>query len=158
MRGRRTYLRLLCALLGATTLGLVGAAPANAVIGTMTANLRVFKADSPPGYYWVHVYGSISMTQAEAQGLINSGHKVVWRLIGDDPVFNDVQLGTRSAPIFVGPNGLHYSHAERVPRAVVNEDDSFTDHHDELFADPKLQTQTGQTIRSRDTNNVGGYF
>jgi hypothetical protein len=158
MRGRSGFRRLLCALLGAAMLGLVGATPASAAIGTMTANLRVFKADFPAGYYWVHVYGSISMTQAEAQGLINSGHKVVWRLIGDDPVFNDVQLGTRSAPIFATPDGLHYSHAERVPRSVVNEDSSFTDNHDELFADPKLKTQTGVTIRSRDTNNVGGYF
>lgn len=158
MRGRRAYRRLLCVLLGVTALGLVGAAPANAVIGTMTANLRVFKADSPPGYYWVHVSGYVSMTQTEAQGLINSGHKVVWRLWGDDPTFNDLQLGTRSAPIFLGPNGLHYSHAVKVPRSVVNEDDSFSDRHDELFADPKLQTQTGATIRSRNTNNVGGYF
>jgi len=158
MRGRRTYRRLLPALFAATTLGLVGAPPANAVIGTMTANLRVTKADSPPGYYWVHVYGSVSMTQAEAQGLINSGHKVVWRLWGDDPAFNDLQLSARSAPIFRGPNGLHYSHAEKVPRGVVNEDDSFTDRHDELFADPKLQARTGVTIRSRNTNDVGGYF
>jgi hypothetical protein len=162
---RRKSRRLLCVLLGATTLGLVGAVPANAVgIGTMSAHLTVIKANPPSGDYFVHVGGTVKvLLPTTAEYLINKGYKIMWRLKAADKFSNPVQLNWRTSPNFVTSQAaLRYSHTERVHRSFVNEDDSIFDRRDELFAEVNVVypggTPATNVAQGRSTNLVVGYF
>jgi hypothetical protein len=41
---------------------------------------------------------------------------------------------------------------------MLDEDDSWTDDHDELYAGVRLLKPNGSTLRSAESNQVGGYF
>jgi hypothetical protein len=168
MQGRGTYRRLLCALLGAAVVGLGAAPVADAAVGcsssTFTPHLSVARNFT---IYSVNVSGVIPMTQAQAQGLINSGYNVVWRLWGDDPVFDDFLFGPDPAQIGSTPGsiglssttqGLAFKGLRGAPGSTLNEDDSFFDHHDELYAAVQLRTSSRAVVRCGKSNVVGGYF
>ena len=170
MRGRKTYTRLLCAVLGAAALGLVGAAPASAIDQGCSGSSNSFRPQlsvSRNFQRWsVNVSGVLAMTQQQAQSLINGGHRVVWRLWGDDPVFDDFRFGPDPASIASSPGalglasttqGLAYK-GSRVTTGGMLEDDSFFDRHDELYAAVRLLSPTGATVRCGQSNVVGGYF
>ncbi len=132
----------------------LSAAPANATIGPITANLTVTRVQ--PGYYDVRVEGVVPMTAAEARGLIDSGHKIVLRLWGDDPVSDDLLHGPYESGFFVVPDkGLGIRRVLlRMSHRVLNEDLG----GDELYVGVRLVNSTGATIRSRETNRVNGDF
>jgi hypothetical protein len=171
MRERRAYRRLVCVLLGALTLGLVGAAPANAVYGCSAGLTYTFPAQLSVArnftIYSVNVSGVIPMTQAQAQALINSGHKVVWRLYGDDPVFDDFLFGPDPAQVGSTPGsiglssttqGLAFKGLRGTPGGTLDEDDSVFDDHDELYAAIRLLTASNGTVRCGKSNVRGGNF
>lgn len=158
MRGPRTYRRVLCVLLGTGAIGIGAAAPADAVIGSMSASLAM----SRNGQFLenVNVSGNVAMTQAEAQNLINSHYRLVSRLWGDDPISDDFLFGPNEITgLSATPQGLHFEDLPlQINRRFLNEDTSFFDNHDEVYAGVRLLTPAGATLRSRETNRVGGYF
>ena len=144
-------------VLGIATVTLVialSAAPAEAAIGSITAKLTVTRVQ--PGYSDVRVEGVVPMTEAEARGLIDSGHKVMLRLWGDDPVSDDLLHGPYQSGFFVVPDkGLGIRRVLlRMSHRVLNEDVG----GDELYVGVRLVNSAGATIRSRETNRVNGYF
>lgn len=160
MRGRRSFRRLLPALLGSATLGMIAAPTASAAIGTMSASLSM----SRNGQFLqnVSVSGIVTMSQAEAQSLINSRHKIVYRLWGDDPVSDDFLFGPNEfggTEVTATPQGLRFQELGfQLNRRFLNEDVSTFDNRDEVYAGVRLLTPTGATVRSRETNRVVGYF
>ena len=171
MRGRKTYTRRLCAVLGAAALGLVGAAPASAIDQGCSGSSNSFRPQlsvSRNFQRWsVNVSGVLAMTQQQAQSLINGGHRVVWRLWGDDPVFDDFRFGPDPASIASSPGalglssttqGLAYKGSRVTTGGMLDEDDSLFDRHDELYAAVRLLSPTGATVRCGQSNVVGGYF
>jgi hypothetical protein len=130
------------------------AASADASIGSMTANLRVYPVEGVPGYSWVHIYGRVSMTQSEAQYLINTRHNVVIRLWGEDPASDDLLLGPDNAPDDALSGGLYYSVAYKLPNSRLNEDWG----EDDLYAGVRLVQPNSVTLRSAESNRVWGYF
>jgi hypothetical protein len=147
------------------TLGL-SAAPADAAIGPVTgAKLSVTRAEVG---YRVSVHGLVTMTQTEAQGLINSGYKVVVRLWGEDP-FSDDLLRTwvltpvekyGLIPLWANSQGLAFRISAPVSVHVLNEDTGgcVFDTQDELYAGVRLVTSDGTTIRSAETNRWFGDY
>jgi hypothetical protein len=132
----------------------VPAAPADAAIGSMTASLSVTPVDGQPGYQWVHVAGTVRMSQTEAQWLINDRYNVVIRLWGEDPASDDLLMGPYTPPIWASYDGLHYSVAHKVRNSLLNEDWG----GDELYAGVRLVYPNTQTLRSAETNRVYGSF
>ena len=130
----------------------VPAAPADAAVGSMTANLRVTPVEGVPGYSWVHVYGQVGMSQAEAQDLINRHYNVVIRLWGDDPASDDLLMGPYTPVVSAAYFGLSYSIANKVPNSLLNEDWG----GDEIYAGVRLVQPNTTTLRSAETNRVYG--
>lgn len=133
----------------------VSAGPANAAIGPGAAELTI--SPYSPGYHNVAVFGKVSMSQAEAQNLLNSGHKIVLRVWGEDTFSDDLQIGPYTATSFTSPvsNGLEF---HKVLLAIndnrLNEDWG----RDELYVGARLVDSRGRTVRSFETNRVNGYF
>lgn len=162
--------------LGVVTVGMTlgpTAAPAGAAIGSVSAKLTVKDntpgAPSPPEpapNCHVSVDGLVVMTQTEAQGLINSGHKVVVRVWGEDPVFDDLMLGpyyltpinpaaVQTGYITVTPRGLTFHKHVVVNRFALNED---PESKAELYAGVRLVSSDGKTIRSGETPRLSADF
>jgi hypothetical protein len=157
-RIRRTAVALSVA--AATTAAGLSAAPADAAIGPVSARLSVAPNIQR---YSVDVTGVIRMSQAEAQDLIDRDYRVVWKLWGDDPVYNDLLFGPDPASITATPRGLEFSGTRVTTGGVLDEDDSVFDDHDELFARVSLvkgyvNGRPGPSVKSGDSNNVGGYY
>lgn len=129
-------------------------ASADAAIGSMTANLRVTPVQGEPGYQWVHVYGNVKMTQAEAQLLVNESHNVVIRLWGEDTFSDDLLMGPYTAVRGANYDGLWFSIAHKVRNSLLNEDWG----GDEIYAGVRLHYPNGQTLRSAETKRVYGSF
>ena len=149
----RTAIAVAAAAGAVMTVGLQ-AAPADAAIGSMTANLKVTPVDGQPGYKWVHVHGNVKMSQTEAQNLINEGHNVVVRLWGEDTFSDDLLMGPYTAVRGAYYDGLWYSIAHKVPNSLLNEDWG----QDEIYAGVRLNYPNGLTLRSAETNRVVGSF
>lgn len=171
MRGVRTYLQVLCVLLGAATVGLVGAAPASAIDQGCSGSSNTFRPALRVArnfQRWsVDVVGVLPMTQQQAQGLITGGYRVVWRMWGDDPISDDFLFGPDPASIASSPGalgltsttqGLAFKGSRVTTGGTLDEDDSFFDDHDELYAAVRLLNSTGGTVRCGQSNVVGGYF
>jgi hypothetical protein len=160
----RTTVAALAAAATLMTLGVaaapadaVAAAPADAAIGSLTAQLSMSRSGSY--LYNVNVSGTVPMTQAEARSLIGSGHKVVYRLWGDDPVSDDFLWGPVDTELVSTPLGLQFTGLGlTLNRSFLNEDNDLPDYRDEIYAGVRLVDSRGATVRSRETNRVGGYL
>jgi hypothetical protein len=166
----RTVLAVLAAAVTVMTLAL-SAAPANAAIGSMTAKLWIgcCYGHPPLGTSEVRLDGLVAMTKTEAQDVIDRGHKVVFRMWGDDPLSDDLQYGPHQIKsIYATEQGLKFNLATFRVNSAFDEDDSRFDDHDELYAGVRLVTSVsydashhlihGPTVRSAETNRTGGYF
>lgn len=147
----------------AGTLGL-SATPAGAAIGPVEAKLR---ANPIATDYAVSVFGHVKITQAEAQGLIDSGHRIVVRVWGEDTFDDDFLLGpyvlsetsVRYGHIRATAQGLAFGQYQRVNRGELDEDDDPGPGglRDELYAGVRLVSSNGTTIRSVETNRLSGH-
>ena len=147
------------AVLAAATLGLTFAAAgtANATVGNPSARLSINPYIS--GYYTVAVDGLIPMTKTEAQQMLSSGDAVVYSLWGADPASDDhlggeFHVNVQSATA----QGLEFHAYATWTAHQLDEDNSFYDNHDEIYASVRLSSSRGGTIRSANTAEVGGYF
>ena len=168
--GRRRRLKpRRAAVLVLTALAVAGvgqpATPAQAAIGSLKADLEVdfWGSPGPEPRYGIEVKGVVSMTRAEAQSLLNAGHKVVWRIWGDDPVSDDLMIGqSTSRHMSATWGGLTFW--EGAPPSInqtiegyrLNEDDSITDSRDELYAGVRLVNSAGATVRSAESDREYG--
>lgn len=139
----------------AAALALGLAAPAQAATA---AHATLGVVNEGTGYYWIPVDGVFPMSRAAAQDAINHGYTVQLRLWGDDPYSDDLQYYYGNAYLSAGDDGLHFSRSARVPRSVVNEDDSWTDDHDELYVGARAVGPNGNVALKVESNHVGGYF
>jgi FlaG/FlaF family flagellin (archaellin) len=126
----------LTALAAAAAVGLVAASPASAA--SNTATLAITASSEHPGYYDVYVSGHFTTTTPSSQ--------VGFRLIGDDPVFNDDLGVSVTATAWYGDYSMH----ALVWHGTLNED---WEGRDEIFA--RVSSSTG--FRA-DTNNVNRSF
>lgn len=132
------------------------AATPSVSIGAMSEHLSVAKNGS--SYYTVQVSGVVSMTQAGAQQLLASGYRVKWDLYGSDPIFDDYLFGPDPASVTATSQGLAFTGVRVTTSSLLNEDDSWFDDHDELISHAKLVDSSGTTVKSAQSNEVGGYF
>jgi hypothetical protein len=138
----------------------VGAA--DATIGPVEARLTIGSGSS--FNCLVSVSGRVGMTPTEAQGLINSGHKVLVRLWGDDPVSDDLLRGPISLPnpngrLSVTLQGLVFDLNQNISVHTLNEDTLLGPFDlDEIYAGVRLVNSGGTTIRAAETNRVKGTF
>jgi hypothetical protein len=149
---------LVAGVVAAATVASVGlpAAPADAAVGSMSASLSVSRNYQR---YSVDVQGVVKMTQTEAQNMINQNYRVTWKLWGSDPVWDDFLFGPDPASMIATSRGLEYHGVRVTTGGMLDEDDSWTDNHDELYAGVRLQKpNNGATVRSAQSNEVGGYF
>ena len=108
------------------------------------------------------------MTQAEAQGLINSGHKISVEVWGDDPVFDDIlrayplssDEGYGHGVIFANSTqGLAFRFHHYISRRTLDEDSGFRPApRDEVYVRVKLLNSGGGLIRSARTNSHSALF
>jgi hypothetical protein len=157
-------------VLGLTAVGMTlgpAAAPADAAIGAVSAKLAV-KNLSPldDNICQLSVDGLVVMTQTEAQGLIDSGHKVVVRVWGEDPIYDDLLLGpyyltpinpaaVQTGHISVTPRGLAFHKHVAVHRFKLDED---PESKDEIYVGVRLVNSDGTTIRSGETPRLSAEF
>jgi hypothetical protein len=133
----------------------LSASPADASVGSMSARLSVTRNYQR---YSVDVKGLIRMTPTEAQNMINSGYRVSWKLYGSDPIWDDFLFGPDPAGLNATTQGLAFEGTRVTTGSMLDEDDSWTDEHDELYAAVKLTAPNGSTVRSAHSNEVGGYW
>lgn len=138
----------------AMTVG-VSAGPASAAIGPGAAELTV--SPHKPGYHNVAVFGKVSMSQTEAQSLIDSGHKIVLRVWGEDTFSDDLMIGPYNATSFTSPvsNGLEFH------KVLIGVNDNRLNEdwgRDELYVGARLVDSRGRTVRAFETNRVYGSF
>lgn len=151
---------------GAAVAGLtVGAfaPPASAAIGSMTARLSISRLPGTARICSWQVTGVVAMPQAEASDLINRGYRVIFRGWGDDPVSDDFIFGPDPASTTATAQGLEFRGSRGLPCSRLDEDDSTFDNHDELYSGVRLVTgfangQYGPTVKSAETNRLGGYY
>lgn len=129
---------------------------ATPTIGPMSEQLTV--TQSLGDYYLVHVSGLVSMTQAGAQQLINSGYRVNWDLYGSDPLSDDYLFGPAPTTVQATAQGLWFAAGGYEPASLLNEDDSFFDDQDELISHANLLDPSGKIVKSTQSNEVDGYF
>ena len=129
-------------------------APASAAVGSMTADLELTQVAGKPGYVWVRVWGNVTMSRTEAQGLINSGHDVVIRLWGEDQFSDDLLGGLYTPTRWANHDGLRFALAHKTHISLLNEDWG----EDELYAGVRLLYPNTQTLRSAETNRLFGSF
>jgi hypothetical protein len=72
----------------------------------MTTKLTV--TPTQPGYQRVSISGQVTMSETDAQGLLESGHKVVLRMWGEDPSYDDLLIGPYTAAASATPAGLEF--------------------------------------------------
>jgi hypothetical protein len=171
-----TTIAVLAAVLTLTSFSL-SAAPASATIGSLTAKLTVAK--HPPGTppnpdaeglrcqvwllqqvsypCWVQVEGSLSTgSRLEAERLQASGHRILMRLWGDDPVSDDLLQRPYLFGFDVKPccaaTWTTFKWARWVNSRVLDED-HYPDR-DEIYAGIRLVDSSGRTIRSVESNRV----
>jgi hypothetical protein len=143
----------------AVTIVAVPAAPASASVGSISpASLSISGASS--GLRSVSVSGVVrTSSTAEALQLYNSGYRVVYRLWGDDPSYDDLLWDTSYMSNYSAqPDGLHFSNGLVLRSSFLNEDTCWCDNHDEVYAGIRLINSAGSTVRSAESNRVGGYF
>lgn len=151
----RTVLAVAAAAVAVLATG-VSAAPAQAAVGTMSAKLTI--SHHKPGHSNVAVFGVVKMTRREAQIMLDRGYRVVMRLWGEDPVFDDLLIGPYS-PQF-GPSataqGLEFHRVMiGVDNRILDED---PEGFDELYVGARLVAPNGHTIRSVETSRWYGDF
>jgi hypothetical protein len=150
-RIRRTAVAISVAAV-ATAAGM-SAAPADAAIGSPTGQLTV--GPFSPGYHNVAVFGTVPMTRAEAQSLVNSNHRIVLRLWGDDVFSDDLLIGPYNATLVPTDKGLEFHKVLlQIDDDRLNEDWG----QDELYVGMRLVNPNGATIRSGETNRVNGRY
>jgi hypothetical protein len=149
---RTTVTRL--AVVAAAVAGLAfAAAPADAAIGKPQGKLTItpFK----PRYHNFAVFGHVPMSRAEAQGLIDSGHKIQLRLWGDDQWSDDLIYGPYPATYYASSKGLEFHKVILgFPDSRLNEDWGM----DELYVGMRLTNPDGGTLRSGETNRWYAFF
>jgi hypothetical protein len=139
------------AAVAAVTAGLaVGVASPAAAAPDQTPGmtLTIHKPSNYNGYYKAYISGVFPMSQADAQWHVaNLGNGGVWYdLFGDDPgVGDDNRQGfmSRGASrpaekpdryLYAAPDGLRYFRSFLVGDHTLDEDDSWTDDTDEIYA------------------------
>jgi hypothetical protein len=144
------------------------ALPAGAAIGPVSARLTVTFLGGTSEPCGVAVDGLVRMSQTEAQTLVDTGHRVVVRVWGEDSFADDLLLGpytlTRRKPwnasqyIAAAPGGLKIHLRDEVYGSDLNED-LYPDPamRDELYAGVRLVDSAGRTVRSGESNRVGEY-
>jgi hypothetical protein len=146
--------RILISALAAAAVA-VSASPADAAVGSMSASLTVSKNYQR---YSVDVSGVVRMTPTEAQNMISQGYRVKWSLYGSDPVWDDFLFGPDPASLQATSRGLEFHGVRVTTGSMLDEDDSWTDDHDELYASVVLSKPNGASVRSAHSNEVGGYW
>jgi hypothetical protein len=149
-RIRRTALALSLAAVAAAGMS---AAPANAAIGSPSGQLTV--GPFSPGYHNVAVFGVAPMSRAEAQNLVNSGHRIQLRLWGQDTFSDDLLIGPYNATLVPTDKGLEFHKVLlQIGDHRLNEDWGT----DELYVGMRIVRPNGSTLRSGTTNVVRGDF
>lgn len=155
------------AALGALTTGLsLGAAgAASASIGRMYPHLNLTTINNPTGPNYhdasVGVTGYVAMTRSEAQNLLNTGHKVVFRIWGADPGSDDFISGPYWMGAWASDRGLEFFKHQKVYGLSLDEDGWGFGHgcleKDEIYVGVRLLNSAGGTVRKAESNEVGGY-
>jgi hypothetical protein len=129
-------------------------------VGPMDSpTLRIFSSTQTTSL--IDVQGLIRTDPATLTGvqrLLDRGYRIRIRVWGDDPVYNDLRFGPATPDMYFARGGLGYRGQWYVGNSVLDEDDSFFDDHDEIFANVRLLDPNGNTIRSGDTNSWSGYW
>jgi hypothetical protein len=141
-----------CALaLAGGVLGLM-ADPASAANACTTDDNAVVCLDINPNAsrqtYFVHVGVEVHMSRQEAQAYVDQGRPFTVTMRGADPAFDDALFTVPNSAISATDEfGLSADFDVAVGRFALNEDDSFFDDRDEVYADIDLfDARTGQTV------------
>jgi hypothetical protein len=160
-------LRLAARITAASVLTIcVAAPPAHGAVQSMTAGLTVTDAEPtvPGSTYWdVKVVGVVrTTTQQDVTELKGSGHRVIMRLWGDDPSYDDLLRGPFEATYFGSSLGLGFTAKLRMRGIDLDEDiatlDPYIPGTDELYVGVRLVNSQGATVRLVETNRVRGNF
>jgi hypothetical protein len=99
------------------------------------------------------------------QGLLNKGYRIQIRVWGDDPVYDDLLVGPVTPEMYPAVNGpdatyggLGFRADIPVSNNVLDEDDSFFDERDEVYASIRLLDPNGHTIKSGETKRITRYW
>ena len=137
-------------------------AQADASVGNMSASLTITSScvggGSACGVEAVKVTGFVSMTQSEAQSLLNQRYNVVIRLWGDDAFSDDLLLGPYSpAEVYADSSGLRFKALNYVGSSLLNEDPGWG-VVDEIYAGVRLLRPDTSTLRSAETNRINALW
>jgi hypothetical protein len=148
-------------LVAAAALGL-HAVPANAAT-QIYMSFTVSRTTSGPAAYDMHIYVLVPMSRADAEGYLWNGARIEIRGFGDDPGTDPVIYGPYhywGAPYW---NGLVATNSgvlldlywQEWPGAWMNEDDSYANRVDEIYATATWVDADGGTLRATSSVITG---
>jgi hypothetical protein len=106
------------------------------------------------------VHGALELGVPGAQDAINTGHKFVLRVWGDDPFSDDLVYGPYVVtPVSAGfkPGFIGFDRSVRLRRSRLNEDPAPFDN-DEIYVGVRFVNSGGATLRAVETNRVVWQF
>jgi hypothetical protein len=169
--------------IGLTTV--LPAGQANAM-GPMTSGLSIHQLPSEACGNLVCAAGlvltmhaTVPLSPGEAPALTN--HRILVRLWGDDPVYDDLQLPSQyikygkptaieprcgrflGSYFYAEPTALKIRWCRWAPTpdgntSLLDEDTSFFDDRDEIYVSVRLIGLDSRTVRSDETNRIHGYW
>jgi hypothetical protein len=109
--------------------------------------------------YRVHVGIDIHMSRQDAQAIIDApGNPVYAYIVGSDPAFDDYRFLMAPSALGSGPDGLGADFDSTVDGTEIDEDTSFFDDRDEIFAEIYLFDRRTGTSRTFRSDQFTGHF
>jgi len=155
---RRLLSTLVTAMTSIAALMLFAATPASADYlcnGGASVSLQI----SPPYTYDVYLGIDIPMSQPEAQAIINApGEPFSAVMFGEDPSSNDYLFSMPASPPIAWSGGLSSEFSVTVDDSDLDEDDSWFDDRDEVFAEIQLYDGRSGTTCTYRSGTIRRYF
>jgi hypothetical protein len=157
--------RLCLAAFAATAATVPFTSPADAAVGKLSAKLEIKTGSARgPKYVDVKITGIVPMSQKQAQGLIDSGHRVTATLWGEDEFSDDLLWrGTFPPDFFSYPGcpcvkatskGLEFKNFWHVYSGDLDEDSGL----DEVYAGIRVIGPTYASVSVGETNSQYGHY
>jgi hypothetical protein len=151
---------LAVAVIAATVLGVL-VVPASAAT-QIAMTFSVTRTTSGPAMYDVRVFAVVPMDRIDAEGYLWNGARIEIRIYGDDPGSDSVIFGgylyTRGNGLVATDFGVVLDlYWQESPGSWLNEDDSWGNWTDEIYARATWVDADGGTLRTT-SGVITGYF
>lgn len=140
---------------------MLGPVVESAAASIQSMSARLVYSRGFDGRYTVKISGVVRMPDSEAQQLMVTDHKVVWRLWGEDPVRDDLLAGPLPTTVAAYRGvGLWFRGSVVFSGGELNEDAAHApfDEIDDIYAGVRLLNSPSVTVKAVESNRIHARF